>query len=486
MKRELLRLESINCKGILRDFRMNIYEGEVLVLSGLIDSGLTSVGDFLDGSIKAQSGQVWFEEVPISLDWFEEKNANTIFRFRENCSLVRNMTVAENIFVLHSLKRPGNIVDTKTIRKKAAMVLKDLDVNITPDTMVAMLNPEDLRIIELIKAVSLGAKLIVLEDAWGDYPLWARDSLFGKIKMLKNRGIAFLIITQKHENLANIMDRIILMKSGSNIMTMYRSEYLSNEIHRILIGSDFYLPSEPLGQGIIHLPYTREIFRVENLSSKNIKSMSFSAEAGKVLGIYDISENAGRDFVDILIHGLAFKGKITLSGVDFTTSGRQETMHLSVGVIGGRDGNILQDNLTWPKNLALMYKKRNLTRNPLVSRRLLRTLAEEYEGEMDGLDPKKPLKDTGINDYLRLKLTYLKWILFKPKVLLCVKPCAFGDVLMREVAASMIRQAAARGICVMVISNDPKEVGSFCDQIAVLQNGALINIIERKDFIAAK
>jgi len=293
--------------------------------------------------------------------------------------------------------------------------------------------------------------------------------------------MTFLIITRSHELIAEISDRIVLMRDGQNIFIFDQAEYCRDTVYRLLIGRDFYLPSESLGK--VTVATRKKLLRVENLTCSYLNDLNFSAAAGEVFGLFDVQELYTNEFVNILINGQQANGTISICGIRIHFNNRLEAMRCGVGMITHLDGSMLNDNLTWPENLALMYKQRLRVKNPFIMHQIIKMLINEFEGELEGLDPKKPLRDTDASAYMRMKLMYLKWIVYKPKLLVCLRPCASGDILTREVSISGIRQAAKRGICVLVISSDPDEISTCCDRVGIISDGHLSHDLSSKEFL---
>lgn|GEM_PF-5838798 len=200
------------------------------------------------------------------------------------------------------------------------------------------------------------------------------------------------------------------------------------------------------------------------------------------MSILDTQEACANELSEILINGFPHAGDILLDGARFDPGDSLTAIRNGVGIVGPQAGRVLCDNLAGPENLALLYRRRHKSGNPMITNRLPQLFVSEFGGELEGLDPTRPLCDAGANSYIRLKLAYLKWIIYRPKLLICLKPFASGDVLMREVAASMIRKAALRGVCVLVISSNPKEAWVCCDRIGLITQGRISHTMSQDEF----
>lgn len=485
IKSELLRMEQVSLPGYLDGFRLNIYQGEVLVLASLSGSQSEVIADILDGSVTPRDGLFWLDERPLKPREAATSYKAQLFRFREKSSLIPGMSIAENIFNIQTRHSKKNIlVHPKENAQMTQIILNELGLSLHPDEPVGRLSAFAMHKIEIVKAVALGARLVIIEDVWGGFPDVHRSALFDLMKKLCDLGVAFLILTQRHEDFASVMDRIVIFHNGCNFRTLPGCEYRAGFVDRLLIGEHYIPtyesappdPAEPLP--------TREVLRISGLSCRHLKDLNLAVHVGEIVCVLDMQDRGQEELIRVLTEGGTYSGSIELNGVPFSPGERSGSPVNGVGAVSFQGGNTLFENLTWPENLALMSRRQLSDKTPLLGKGVLRYLQSEYRDELDGLAADRPLALSGATVYQRRKLTLLKWIISGPKLLLCSKPCSEGDVLLREITRSMLRKAADSGIAVLIASSNPMEALACADSIAVLSDGRIKAILEPAEFLA--
>lgn len=482
MKAELLRINNIALDNHPVRLNLTIYEYEILLVCGLSDSGIFDLADLLSGFTPMLEGSLWVQERPKAPQWLRNPTENWIFRFQKQPAVVKQLTVAENIFAVSGKKKRSLLVSYAEINALAEEILLEFDLHISPTTTVAELTLAETHIIELIRATYFGARLIILDDVFESYTDADRQFSYRVIKTLHEIGISFLIFSSEHEELSTLFNRITIIRDGENVKSIDAAQYDKDLVYRYMLGG----PSRPLlppPQSVKSKAHDAPVFSAEHISTPFLHDISFSAYAGETFALLDTHDYSLHRLLDALLTEAPYQGVFTLNQRPIKRNNRYDLATIGLGVLDGKDQSILFDTLSWPENLALMYRNRMGRKAALSVSKCAQFLAAEYADFLDALPTDVALKGLEITPYQRVTLHYLCWIVRKPTVLLCIRPHATTDVIMRSVVDTMLQLATSKDICVIVASSNPKEAVCCASRIACLKEGHIVDILPSSDYV---
>lgn len=470
MKSELLRMEHI-CKAslgidVLDDFKLNVFKGEILILIGLSGSGKTMLANILAGRESMDSGSIYFAEQKVVIGSKSISKKLGIYCLHNKSSLVPQLSVAENIFVIKNNSLRKILLNKKAIDNQTKLLLSEIGLDISPDTPAGSLTLAQQHLVEYAKAMASGAKLIVVEDFTGSYTAREIEKLKQVTLHFKNAGISFLIETHRTVEIFEVADRISIMRDGKNVKTLYRDEFNKDYVFNLLVGREFTRRYERISKRT-----EKEILRVQELTSPELlNKISFNLYQGEILGILDMENKSNMKLADILTgFSQAFSGEIYLDGVRTEIKDLEQAIKYGIGLIpqDGINSQLLQ-NMSFPDNLSFLLLKKLKKWLLYINQNLVDCLGEEFRAELGIGENQDKIELENFDLYTRLKILFMKWILYKPKVLICIKPCSIADIVMKEIIYSMLDKATERGIAVILISSDLAEVSAICDRVIVL------------------
>jgi ABC-type sugar transport system ATPase subunit len=489
LREEVLRMERVDCQSddrlILDRFHFNIYRGEVLLVLGMHDAGQQVLTGLLSGQVQPERGRILFEERPVSLKNMDETRALGIYSVLQDSRLVPDLTVAENIFVLRRSRHRHGMVSRRAMERQTKKILDYVGMEISPDTPARYLSVADQHLIEIAKDVTMGAKLIINDDLRIPYTHRELERLHRMVRQYVQQGVSFLIVSSHNDetnNIFSIADRIVVMRDGQNVGELHANEWNPRHITNLLVGQEFQ--SIPRRRASVS---AEEVLRVEDVNSNSLHSVSFSVRSGETLGLLDLAGHANQEVVHILTgRAKEYQGTVFLHHNPVRFAHLSDAIGAGVGFIPATPiGLQLSDSMSTAENLSLILMRRKKLPNFLKMRRQLEILLRD---NLEALDLPKKFKDCPVQELpesSRLRLLYLRWILGKCRLLICVKPCTALDVVRRDVAQSMLDQAAQSGMGVLVVSSDLSEVAATCDRIAVFSGGRIKCILTRNEFISA-
>lgn len=469
MKREMLRVEHACYGAAVKDFCFAVYQQEIVVVTGLSDSGVTCIKKVLDGQYKLDSGNLWINGRRAPLSALADHEYSGVFALHPHSSLAEEMTVEDNLSLYQGKYFKSPIINKGAMKKQAETILKEMEVHISPATKVVELPPFQRRVVELLKAISSHSSIILLEDIWRNFSSEQIDELFILMRKLRdNCGMSFVLITQRFEEVEGVCDRIVIMREGSNTKNAIHGELTREKVYDYMAGQPFK-----------RVPFIRQNCQpfcsgeptlvIHELRGQHLSDLTISAYSGEILCLVDYLGYQIREFIQILMGKQNYTGNILLCGKTFRPKSRQNAAVQGLCMILADDHGQLYERATWPENICMMNylgrKRRRDIHSPFLSKRLLQLVASEYGPRMDGLDPTKTLEHEQMTPQQKINLVFLRWLHYKPYVLICENPLGTEDVMLREITQSCLRMLADSGICVILLSSHEKELEGLCDRV---------------------
>ena len=406
-----------------------------------------------------------------------------IILIHQELSLVQELTVAENIFLGQlPLKKLGR-VDWDKLLDKTERILAQLKCDFKPTDLVSTLSIAYQQMVEIGRALSREAQLIIFDEPTASLTDSEVDVLFKNIIDLKNKGAAIVYITHKMDEIFKISDRITVLRDGRKTGTLQTSETTRNEVINLMIGRELKEFFQKISKDV-----GKEVLRVENLCRENfVKDVSFDIKSGEVLGLYGLV-GAGRSETAESIFGIvqADSGKIFLEGEEVKVPNPKKAVKLGIGLVpenrklqGLILGMACDDNLTLPR-LDRMQTMGFLKNS--VQKSLFREYAEKLAISTPG--PKQPVgKLSGGNQQ---KIVIGKWISLNPKLLILDEPTRGIDVGSKSEIHRLIGRMAADGIAVLVISSEMPEIIGVSDRIITMREGRVTDEFNKEEVTEKK
>jgi len=478
--------KSFGAVKALKKASLNLKRGEVLALMGENGAGKSTLMNVLSGSLHPDEGEILLEGVQREIKNPIQARKLGIVKIHQELQIVPELDIAENIFLGRWQTATLGFVQKKKMHETAKECLKMLEWDIDTHTKLKDLRIGEQQLVEIAKAISCEAKIIVMDEPTSALSEPEAEKLFHVIEKLKKKGCGIIYITHRMEEVFKISDRLSVMRDGEYIGTKTASETNNEEIIAMMVGrsvEDQYPPRDvKIGDVVLE---------VKNLSftppkgsfKRSLSDISFKVRAGEVLGIAGLA-GAGRSEVfesivgknaacvsgEILVEGKALEirspGDAIRAGISFATEDRKGT-----GLVLGRS---IGDNISLP--LYDSYANFGFMKDGIQKKDWL-----EYMEKLrvKAKSPKVPVGSlSGGNQQ---KVILARWLLTKPKVLLLDEPTRGIDVGAKEEIYLLINELAASGLAVVVISSELPEVIGICDRIITICEGRLTGEISKKE-----
>ena len=485
----------LEMKGISKSFgpvkalkkaSLNLKRGEVLALMGENGAGKSTLMNVLSGSLHPDEGEILLDGVQREIKNPIQARSLGIVKIHQELQIVPELDIAENIFLGRWQTAGIGFVQKKKMHDMAKECLKMLEWEMDTRTKLKDLRIGEQQLVEIAKAISCDAKIIVMDEPTSALSEPEAKKLFHVIEKLKNKGCGIIYITHRMEEVFKISDRLSVMRDGEYIGTKEAKETDNEEIIAMMVGRSVeeQYPKRDVKIGDVILEVKNLNFTPPKESFKrSLKDISFKVRAGEVLGIAGLA-GAGRSEVfesivgkhatcttgEILIDGKALQIRSPKdaidAGISFATEDRKGT-----GLVLGRS---IGDNISLP--IYDHYSSFGFMRDSEQKKDWI-----EYMNRLHVKAKSPNVPVSSLSGGNQQKVILARWLLTKPKVLLLDEPTRGIDVGAKEEIYLLINELAASGLAVVVISSELPEVIGICDRIITICEGRLTGEISRKE-----
>ncbi|MCX4501793.1 sugar ABC transporter ATP-binding protein [Streptomyces anulatus] len=469
---ELLRIEGLRktFPGVvaLDNVDFDLRRGEVHVLLGENGAGKSTLIKMLSGAYRPDHGRILAEGREVRIEGAQDAELLGIATIYQEFNLVPDLTVAENIFLGRQPRRYG-LVDHRRMREDAAELLHRVGVDVRPDAKVRELGIARLQMVEIAKALSLEARVLIMDEPTAVLTSEEVDKLFAIVRQLREGGVGIVFITHHLEEIAALGDRVTVLRDGRSIDQVPASTP-EDELVQLMVGRS------------IEQQYPRErpdtgdaLLSVRGLTRDGVfHDISFDVHAGEVVGLAGLV-GAGRTEVARAVFGADpyDAGTVDVRGERLARHDVPAAMGAGIGLVPeDRKGQGLVLDASVQENLGLVTL-RSATRSGLVDLKGQRTaaarIAEQLGVRMSGLGQQVCTLSGGNQQ----KVVIGKWLLADTRVLILDEPTRGIDVGAKVEIYQLINELTASGHAVLMISSDLPEVLGMSDRVLVMAQGRI-------------
>lgn len=453
--------------------------GSVHALMGENGAGKSTLMKILFGIYERDGGEIFLRGEKINFKSPKDALLGGVAMVHQELSQAQKRTVADNIWLGRYPKSLGFITRDKKMYSDTQKIFDELGIAADPRAILGGLGVAQRQMIEIAKAVSYNAKVIVLDEPTSSLSGVEAEKLFSIIEKLKSRGCGIIYISHKMEEILRICDTVTVMRDGKHINTAPACELDIDKIINLMVGRDMdeRYPAKTNTPRDIYL-------RVENLSSKyqNVKDVSFFAKRGEVLGFAGL-DGAGRSELFENIFGISERqsGKIFLDSKEITNKNPREAIkngfaflteeRRSTGIFSILD---ICENTT----VSSLKKYRRIF---YISEGQRRRDTDRQIRDMRVKTPDRKTKIRSLSGGNQQKVILSRWVLTHPEILILDEPTRGIDVGAKYEIYKIIDKLACDGKCVIVISSELSELLGICDRIYVMSNGKIAGEVDAKN-----
>ncbi len=462
----------------LDDVNFQLKKGTVHVLCGENGAGKSTLMKIIDGVYQADEGELFINgEKTLIKDPLHAKENGIAMIFQE-LSYVPDLTLEENL-CLGNWPKKGAKIDWKAIRRRTVELLEQEGLDYAPDVKLRSLSVSDIQMIEILKAVSYDAKIIIMDEPTSAITNKEVEILFKKIAELKARGASIIYISHKMDEIFRIADEITIFRDGKSIITKDAKELTVDQVVEHMVGRkiDNQYPKE-------EIPIGDEILRVEGLNQPGVfKNVNFKVNAGEIIGFAGLM-GAGRTEIMRAVFGLDpyESGKIWIDGKEVQNKNVRQSIKNGLAMLTEdrrRTGIIPILSVKFNTTLATLDK--------VIYKGKLHAREENHivKDACDSMNVKTPNLDAAIANLSggnQQKVVLAKWLICDPKVLIADEPTRGIDVGAKREIYELMSKFASKGKGIIMISSELPELIGICDRIYIVSEGSIAGMLSRSEF----
>jgi ABC-type sugar transport system ATPase subunit len=482
---EVLRAENISKSfpGVraVDNVSMTLSRGEILALVGENGAGKSTLTQVLGGAQRPDDGRILLRGQPVAFNSPQDAIRSGISMVFQELSLVSSLSVAENIFANRQPVGRLNNIDWGRLYRDTKEFLSHFELDLDPKIPVKQLSMGQQQILEVLKAISTNPDVLILDEPTSSLTESEIAYLFQNIRKLQEQGMSFIYITHKLSEIFQIASRVMVMRDGKYIGDRPVSEVSEDALVAMMVGRQivnlYGMVSETASDD--------EYFRVGGLSRKGrFEAVSFGLRRGEILGFAGLV-GAGRTEVGRAICGIDPKnaGRIFLNGEEVQINRPKDAIEKKIAYLTeDRKGLGLFLGMPVRENLVAPSLESFAPVADLLNNRLIDTFANEKVEEFAIATPsilKKMLNLSGGNQQ---KCLVAMWIGIQPEVIIFDEPTRGVDVGARSEIYHKLREFAAQGTGIIMISSDLPELIGMCDRILIMHHGRIKGEVQRGNF----
>ncbi|MCD8349080.1 MAG: sugar ABC transporter ATP-binding protein [Planctomycetaceae bacterium] len=463
---------------VLKDAHFELLPGEVHALVGGNGAGKSTLMKILTGVYRPDAGRIVLGGNDVSFHSYEEASAGGVRMIFQELSNIPTMTVAENIFLNSEPKTRHGLIDKERMNRDAKALLDDLEVDIDPRTRISTLGVGYCQMVEIAKALSREASVLILDEPTASLSDPEVAVLFSIIERLKKRGVSMVYISHRMNEIMTIADRITILRDGANVVTRPLAGMTLNDIISNMLG--FTSQSHGLEWKPRNTVAVEPMLEVRDLVVGGAEPISFTIKKGEIVGLAGLL-GSGRSELAEALFGIApaSSGKILVDEKEVRIRNVANAIEAGIALVpedrrrqGLVLGHSVRENIITPvlKDLSGRFLIRHRDADSLVDR-----FIREFNVKTDGRDKVVSLLSGGNQQ----KVVISKWLSIQPKVLVLDEPTAGIDINAKAEIVEIIRTFADEGNAVLMISSEFMEMLAVCDRILVIYNGRLTGDIPR-------
>ena len=457
------------------DFSVEL--GKVVALVGENGAGKSTLMKILAGGLNKDKGEIYIQGQKANIDSPLSARKYGISVIYQELMDLPNMDIAENIFLGREMKIGRIFSNKKEMHKQAKELISRVALNVDTHTKIADLSIAQRQMVEVAKALSLDAKIIIMDEPTSSLTSTETEVLIQIINRLRESNVAVIFISHRMEEITRIADEVVVLRDGEMVGRLDKNEIEEQRIINMMVGreiNDLFAKEEAEISDIA--------LEVKNLNTDFLKDINFHVRKGEILGFAGLV-GAGRSEVMRAVFGIDSKesGEIYINGEKVEIKSTVDALKYGIGYVPeNRQEQGLVLGMTVRENISLP-ELRNISRYDFIDKRKEKDLAEKYIDELNIRTPSQEQRVRNLSGGNQQKVVISKWMATKPKILILDEPTRGIDVGAKKEIHMLMSQLAKEGVAVIMISSELPEILGMSDRIIVMHEGRIKGELMREE-----
>lgn len=463
----------------LRGVRFDVYPGEVHALVGENGSGKSTLLKILSGQLAPDSGRIALGDRPVTFRSATDALRQGIAMVTQETTLAPDLSIAENVFLGHRMARRLGLIDWRRTQRRAQEALARLGLDLNPSLPVRRLRPDQQQMVEIARALSTNARVLILDEPTSSLTDDEVEALFRIVRRLGDDGVATIFVSHRLNEIFAVADRITVLRDGHNVGGGAAAEFDRPKLIQLMVGRALEDTQAPDGAGDVR---SDAVLRVRGLSLEGaFAEVDLDVAPGEIVGLAGLV-GAGRSELLESLFGLhRAHGSIEVDGRRVAYRNPRQAIRGGVAFVPADrklQGLVLEMSVR--ENL-MMASTSGLARlrYPSPARELAVTRSAIAELRIRAHSPRAPASTLSGGNQQKVVLG--KWLTTKPRILMLDEPTRGVDVGAKAEIYRLLFDAARRGIGVLVSSSEIPELLTLCDRILVMFRGRVAASLSREE-----
>ncbi|MFK8111461.1 MAG: sugar ABC transporter ATP-binding protein [Rubripirellula sp.] len=455
----------------LKDVDASFARGEVHAVIGENGAGKSTLMKILAGVQPQDAGEVWFDGRQVAIDSVQTALDLGIALIHQELNLADNLDVGANIYLGREPLRFG-LIDFQRIQKDSVQFLQMVGLNVDPSTIVGNLTIGVQQLIEIAKALSVDAKMLIMDEPTSSLSQHETEALFEVIESLRERGVTVVYISHRLAEIKRIADRVTVLRDGENAGELSREEISHDAMVELMVGRDisqYYARADhEIGAPVL---------KVEGLrtSAWPAHQCTFQVGAGEMVGVAGLV-GAGRTEMMTSIFGVGqpLSGSVEVDGRTIDLRNCRDAIDAGMAMVPEdrkQQGLILEMGIR--NNIGLPGLSRHKLAGVFLNRAQEQHDSDEMIREMKIKTPNDMQQTQYLSGGNQQKVVIGKWLSMHPKVLLLDEPTRGVDIGAKQEIYRLMEELAERGVAILFVSSEMEEVMSMSDRAIVMHEGRI-------------
>lgn len=477
MHKEILRMEQIsvvqNETKVLENTWINLFQGEVIGLLGLNDSGKSCMMHVLTGLCPDYAGKIFIDEKLTAISSASDAQSCGIFLIQRSLSLISDLTVSENIFFVRQ-SHQSFILNSKKRKSMAKEVLSWLNIKIEENLIIEQLTYYQKFLVELCKMVVRQPKIIIIDGILSGFSKADINEINNIFSILSKKGISIILIDHRLKPITILCERIFVLRLGRTVGSLTRDHFSESEIFSQMIGFSSRKPIiQKLGTPYRIAPDTQ--LEIRHVCLTDVwDDVSFCVHSGEIVGLIDIDDPPGSIFQKIFLgEAVPESGSILIDGVPLNFSNKNKNYIGNIGFV--TESFYMFRGLSIKENIVLPAMRQKSNHLGVMNLSELKYIANELISEyISGNDFERLLFKHGkVNRLFKKKISICEALANDPKCIIFINPTQNIDIASKEDIYKDIISIKQKGKGILVISSSIDDLISVCDRIIIIKNTRL-------------
>ena len=444
--------------------------GEVHAICGANGAGKSTFMNILAGALPASSGTILIDGNPAAFASPAEARAAGVSIVYQEFSSIPELSAADNIFLGREFTRGPKLVDRARARDAARSVFDRYGIRLDPDAPVSTLSVADRQLVELARALSADARILILDEPTAVLSLAEQDKLFGVIRSLREQGLLALYISHRLEEIFAVADRVTVMRDGRVVATRATGDLTQTELARLMTGRDVQQQARAgTAKG------GEAVLKLSGLADEEL-----TLHRGEILGLAGLI-GSGRTWIARRIAGLVEPGGLAMQ-LDGRPLEAKRGAALSHGIVYLTEDR-KRDGIFAPLAIvpnATAASLRAFSPSGFLARRREKGAAKEILQQLRLVAASLDAPVGSLSGGNQQKVLFARAILARPRVLVCDEPTRGVDVGAKQEIYALLRELAADGVAIIVVSSEFPELLGLCDRLAIVRDGQVRGLIDNR------